>query len=372
MKTKTESISIQLLTHQLSQRFAGRAELYDREGSFVAQNYQDLKNQGMFKALIPQDLGGLGLSFSEMCEVLSVLGASCGSTALSLSMHTHLIAANIWKLKQGKPVAETLGKIAQNQTILISTGAKDWLSSNGQMKKVAGGYLVSGVKHFASQSAQGDVLITSARYEDKDEVQVLHFPIPMNSKGVTILNNWDTLGMRGTGSHSVKLEEVFIAEETVVLSRPADRYHPVYNVVLTVAMPLIMSVYLGIGRRAFKIAKDFANKLKQPKEYTISALAHINNHLVQAELNWQSMIGITNEFDFEPTDENGHQIVTRKTNMTLALTEVVNKSVELVGGTAYFKSNPLERLSRDIQAAKYHPLSQAEQLLFSGKHLLTH
>lgn len=366
----TGSVNIQSLTHELCQRFSSRAELYDQDGSFVAQNYQDLKHRGMFGALIPKELGGLGVSYKEMCEVLSAIGGSCGSTALCLSMHTHLIAANIWKLRQGKPLAESLNKIAQNQTILISTGAKDWLSSNGQMKKVEGGYLLSGVKHFASQSAQGDILITSARYEQGPEASVLHFPIPMNSKGVTVLNNWDTLGMRGTGSHSVKLDEVFVAEEAVVLSRPADAYHPVYNVVLTVAMPLIMSVYLGIGRKAFKIALDFTKKLKSPKEYTISTLAAINNLLLQAELNWKSMIEITNEFDFEPTNENGHQILTRKTNMTQALSQVVSKSVELVGGSAYFKSHPLERLSRDIQAAKYHPLPEAEQLLFSGKHLL--
>jgi len=285
-------------------------------------------------------------------------------------MHSHLVAANLWKLKQGKPVEEGLSKVAQNQTILISTGAKDWLASNGTMTKTDGGYLFNGVKHFASQSAIGDVLVTSARYESESDVRVLHFPLPMSSKGITVLNNWDTLGMRGTGSHSVKLEQVFVPEESVVLNRPADEYHPVYNVVLTVAMPLIMSVYMGMAKRAFETAKEFVQRIKQPKHYSIATLAKINNQLTQAELNWKSMIQITNEFDFEATNENGHLVLSRKTNMSSALINCVTLAMELVGGSAYFKSNPLERIFRDMQAVKYHPLPEAEQLMFSGNHLL--
>jgi len=59
-----------------------------------------------------------------------------------------------------------LKKVAANQPVLISTGANDWLESSGEMEKTKDGFLVTAVKHFASQSAGGDILVTSAAYED--------------------------------------------------------------------------------------------------------------------------------------------------------------------------------------------------------------
>jgi alkylation response protein AidB-like acyl-CoA dehydrogenase len=42
--------------------------------------------------------------------------------------------------------------------------------------------------------------------------EVLHFPVPMSAQGVTVLNDWRALGMRGTASHTVKLESVFVPD----------------------------------------------------------------------------------------------------------------------------------------------------------------
>jgi alkylation response protein AidB-like acyl-CoA dehydrogenase len=117
----------------------------------------------------------------------------CGSTALALSMHQHLIAATVWKYRRSQGGEPLLKNVAEKQLVLVSTGAGDWLESNGSMIKTDGGYLVSARKHFASQSAVGDILVTSAPLAD----EVLHFPVPMNAQGVTVSNDWRALGMRG-------------------------------------------------------------------------------------------------------------------------------------------------------------------------------
>ncbi|NUO16319.1 MAG: PAS domain-containing protein, partial [Planctomycetaceae bacterium] len=107
------------------------------------------------------------------------------------------------------------------------------------------------LKMFASQSAVGDVLITSAPYDDPEHgPQVLHFPVPMQAEGVSVLNDWHALGMRGTGSHTVRLDGVFVPDAAVVLKRPRGAFHPFWNVILTVAMPYIMAVYTGIAEKA--------------------------------------------------------------------------------------------------------------------------
>jgi acyl-CoA dehydrogenase len=58
------------------------------------------------------------------------------------------------------------------------------------------------------------------------------------------------MGMRGTGSHTVVLEDVFVPEASVALRRPCGEYHPVWNVILTVAMPLICAAYVGLAEGA--------------------------------------------------------------------------------------------------------------------------
>jgi alkylation response protein AidB-like acyl-CoA dehydrogenase len=306
-----------------------------------------------------------------MCDILRILAQYCGSTALALSMHQHLLSANVWKYKQGQGMEEMLKKVAANQPVLISTGANDWLESSGEMEKTKDGFLVTAAKHFASQSAGGDILVTSAAYEDPENgKQVLHFAVPIKSQGITVLNNWQALGMRGTGSHSVKLDKVFIPETAITLRRPKGEFHPVWNVILTVAMPLIMSVYLGIAQKAARIAINHAANQKKNRPYIPELIGEMHNTLTTAELNVKDMIRIANDFDFKPIDQNGQDILTRKTNAANASIKVVEKAMEIVGGQGFYRSFGLERLFRDVQAAKYHPLQEKDQLRFTGEYIL--
>ena len=179
------------LTHRLGETFYERAQAQNDSDEFVRENYEDLKQHGYFKALVPQELGGAGVTHSQMAEIIRIIGRYCGSTALALSMHQHLVSANVWKYIHGKGGEPTLRKVVEKGLILISTGAGDWLESNGNMEKVEGGYLVSADKHFASQSAYADVLATSAPYLHPEEGwQVLHFAVPIKAEGVTVKNNW--------------------------------------------------------------------------------------------------------------------------------------------------------------------------------------
>lgn len=359
------------LVHKLGKDFESRAELSDTNDSFVAENYSALKEHGFFKAIIPEELGGSGVTHSEMCDILRILAHYCGSTALAFSMHLHLLSANVWKYKHGQGMEEMLKKVAANQPVLVSTGANDWLESSGEMEKTKDGFLVTAVKHFASQSAGGDIVVTSAAYEDPEQGwQVLHFSVPLKSGGVSVLNNWQAMGMRGTGSHSVKFDKVFVPETAITLRRPRGEFHPVWNVILTVAMPLIMSVYLGIAQKAARIAINHAANQKKNRPYIPDLVGEMHNTLTTAELNVKDMIKIANDFDFKPIDQNGQDILTRKTNAANASIKVVEKAMEIVGGQGFYRSFGLERLFRDVQAAKYHPLQEKDQLRFTGEYIL--
>jgi alkylation response protein AidB-like acyl-CoA dehydrogenase len=357
--------------HELGGEFEKRAEAHDRDDSFVSENYAALKRHGFFGAAVPAALGGGGASHSEMCEVLGTLAQYCSSTALAHSMHQHLVAAAVWKFNHGQGGEPLLRKVAAQQTVLVSTGASDWLESSGEAIRTDGGFRVKAMKPFASQSAAGDLLVTSAPYHDPAGAwQVLHFSVPMNSDNVSVLNDWRALGMRGTGSHTVRLEGVFVPESSVTLRRPRGVFHPVFNVVIMVALPLIMSVYVGIARKAARLALEAAKRQKRPQPHLAGAVGAMMNELTSAELHLQDMIRLANDLDFMPDNRTGQDVLSRKTNAANACIGVVTKAMEIVGGQGFYRSFGLERLFRDVQAAKYHPLPQPDQQQSLGEYLL--
>lgn len=354
------------IIRKLGPVFTERVARHDDEDSFVAENFAELKAARFFSALVPVELGGSGESHGEMCRALRELATYCPSTALSVSMHQHLVAAAAFNHAHGRPGAKLLEAVAARELVLVSTGATDWLGSNGVTVKVDGGFRVDARKVFASGSPAGDMLISSAPYEDPREGwQVLHFPVPFSAEGVRIEENWRAMGMRGTGSHTVIYDDVFIPDDAVALRRPRGDFHSVWNVVLTVAMPLIMGVYAGVAEAAAAIAREKAAKRPDPSATYL--LGEMENALATAQLAHDAMVVITNDLEFEPVNETANAILIRKTIVAKAAKEAVEKAMEAVGGAGYFRATGLERLLRDVHAAQFHPLAEKKQLLFTGR-----
>ena len=93
----------------------------------------------------------------------------------------------------------------------------------------------------------------------------------------------------------------------------------------------------------------------------------MENALAVADMALREMIENAANYDFAPEVERASRALVAKTLATNAVRTVVSKAVEIVGGGAYFRRSPLERLWRDVQAAQFHPLPEAKQLLFTGR-----
>jgi alkylation response protein AidB-like acyl-CoA dehydrogenase len=249
----------------------------------------------------------------------------------------------------------------------VSTGAGDWLESNGELRKVEGGYRFTSEKPFASGSPLGDLLITSGRYEDPAEgPQVLHFALPFNTEGVRRGNDWDTHGMRGTGSSTVSIEDAFIADAAISLKRPRGPYHPAFHVISIIALPIIMSVYTGIAERACEIAFEKARARREDPSVQYLA-GELRTLLFVVRALFDAHVNNANEFDVAPEFEPAARSVEAKTALAESVVKVVDKAMELAGGEAFFRRTGLEQLRRDVAGAKYHPLQEKRQHLFSGR-----
>lgn len=350
------------LVQSLGPAFAERAAILDREGRFAAENYAALKEHRFFSAAVPAELGGGGASHGDLCEILRQLSRFCSSTALALSMHTHLVALSVWRHRHGQPAEALLRKIAASELVLVSTGAGDWVDSVGRAERVQGGYHVTAAKRFCSGAPAGDLMITSAPCD----AEVLHFPVPLRAPGVTVRDDWDAMGMRATGSHSIELTNVFVPEESVVLRRPRGEWHQFWNAVVTVAPPIYMAPYVGAAEAIADLSRTAA--IKKPLDHApITTLGELENQLTLMRLAWQDMIRITNDYDVSPSLDHANRMLIRKTLTANAALSVATKAVELTGGSALFRSVGIERLFRDLQGAPFHPLPEKKQLLFTGR-----
>ncbi|HEY6726177.1 MAG TPA: acyl-CoA dehydrogenase family protein [Polyangiaceae bacterium] len=361
---------------EIGPAFAECAASADRERRFVAENYTTLAQAGILGMLVPSELGGGGASHGEACQMLRELAHYCPSTALALSMHQHLVAATVWRHLHQMPGEALLRRVAGEHLVLVSTGAGDWLGSNGEVEPVEGGYRVTGSKHFASGSPGGDLLVTSAAWTQcPDGPAVLHFAVPLNAAGVSVANDWDTLGMRGTGSNTVTLQSVFVPEQAISLKRPREGWHPVWSIVLTVAAPIYSSPYVGIAEQAAEVARGICKGRVRGQEAAIDGpnahvpylLGEMENALATARMAHRALIDNANDYDFTPDIERANRALVSKTILAKASVETVTKAMEAVGGGSYFTRMGLEQLLRDVQAAQHHPLPEKRQQQITGR-----
>ena len=360
-------IDLATLAPTLGPQIAEGATERDQAAQFVSENYGLLKTHKVFSALVPEEFGGGNARHSDMCAFVRALAHYCPSTALSVSMHQHLVAAAVVNYRNGRPGQKLLERVASKETVLVSTGANNWLESGGEVEKTEGGYLVTAKKPFGSGSPGGDILVTSAPYNDpKKGWQVLHFPVPLASDGVSLANDWDTMGMRATGSNTVVMNKVFVPEEVVVLRRPRGEYHMAWNTILTVSMPLIMSVYVGVAEAAAEIAiKQAARRENDPAAPFF--LGELTNILTTAQMGADDMVRIANDYEFAPTIETANAILVRKTIVANAVIATAEKAVEISGGAGFYRRFRLEQLLRDVHAAQFHPLQEKRQQHFTGR-----
>ena len=325
-----------------------------------------LREHGLLSMLVPEELGGGGASHADACAVLAVLAHGCPATSLAFAMHTHLVAAQVWRHHRGLP-APVLEKVAAQQVVLVSTGAADWLDSSGTAVRVEGGYRVSGRKMPSSGAPAGNVLATSIRWDDApDGPQVLHLSIPFAADGVSIDETWDTMGMRATGSHTVVLDDVFVPDASVALTRPAGVWHPVWATVIGAAMPLIMSTYVGVAEAATERATMLAMRRAERPDVAAGRGAHGQPAGTGARRRaghdrrerQPALRQLTRRcvVDVVPQDRRGR---CGDRHGALAL--------EVGGGAAYSRSSGIERLFRDVHGALYHPLPAAQQESFTGR-----
>jgi alkylation response protein AidB-like acyl-CoA dehydrogenase len=359
-------VDVVALARGLGPAFAAGAAAADEQDRFVAENYEALKKAGLVEAGVPAELGGGGAEVAELAEMLRVLAHSCSSTALAFAMHTHQVAVPAWRWRHQKiaAVEPLLRRVARERIVLLSSGGSDWIGGSGKAEKVEGGYRITARKVFTSGAAAGDIFMTGAVVQSEDQPgTVIHFGAPMKAPEVKVLDTWRTLGMRGTGSNDVVIDDLFVPEAGVALSRKSGEWHPLFQIIGTIAIPLIYAVYLGVAESAREIAIGLA-KRRPPTEDMINLAGRLDSALRAAQLAHRHMVATAERN--QPSAESVNECMIGRALVASNAVHAVELAMELAGGAGFYRDNGLERRFRDVQGARYHPMQQGPQARYAG------
>ena len=360
---------------ELAQRVGRVAAPFDHEhdsdATFVTEAYAEMAACGYLRMAVPAELGGLGASMRQVVVAEEELGSWSGSAALAAAMHLYLTLVQRWRLRSGAPDAEgVLRKVVADGLIMATSGGSDWVCPTTTATEVAGGYRLDGRKVFCTQAPVAGVISTSAVLGPPGpDAVVLHAGVPLSAPGVRIIETWDTLGMRGTASHDVVFDGVFLPAEKVIGKRP---YGVLAGPLLVAAVhfaPVAAAACLGVARGACQEAERMTAGRGGRSAAAVRQIGGMRARLRVAR--WAVLAAVDEIGDDPGADDNTlATVMTAKREAVLAARAVVDTALEVAGGSAFFRTSALERAYRDVRGGPFHPLTPEATLTFLGERAL--
>jgi alkylation response protein AidB-like acyl-CoA dehydrogenase len=365
--------------------FRERAAGFDEAGRFPHEDLADLRRIGWLTAAAPRHLGGFGLDLATLAAEQRRLARYAPATALSTSMHHYWVGVASTLDALGHPFGERILGWVVDGEILASGHAEigndiPIALSTTRAERVPGGWRLHGRKLFGSLGPVWDRLgVHAMDTSDPSRPVVVHGFVARDTPGVTVVDTWDAHGMRATESHDTVLDGAFVPDEDVLCVVPAGPpTDPVLGAMNIWALTLISNVYVGIAERALDLA------VEQARRRTSIALpgrtfAHhplVQHQVAQMHLELDAARAVLDRLARDWVEGVDHgarwpvQVLAAKWRAATAAMTVVDTACEVVGGGSYRRGAELERLSRDVRAARFHPGTDAFTHEIVGKALL--
>jgi len=350
---------------RLAPRFAARAAAHDRDGTFPADDFADLRAAGFFGLMAPAKLGGAGAGFADYAAIAYELARGNGATALVFNMHASVTGALSGVTDE---LADALGLPAEalqaRDDYLRAAAGGAWyavaMSERGvgsrlsqmstRYRPVDGGWRIEGAKTFCSGAGHADAYLVAARSADEPE-KVSQFLVPAGG-GLRVEPTWDALGMRATASHDLHVD-VTVPSGALLggvegLALVVAQLAPHWMVASYAA------VYVGVARASVDAAIEHVNERKLGHLPAIRArIGRADAAVAAAHL---AVMEAARRVDAAPGDAETNRWVWRaKLLAGTTAAEVAASMLEAAGTSAMRRGHPLERLYRDARAGSLQP-----------------
>jgi 3-hydroxy-9,10-secoandrosta-1,3,5(10)-triene-9,17-dione monooxygenase len=347
---------------------AGENEKQGRVGDAIVEA---LTGAGMFRSLTPHQYGGLEIDPAAFNEATYRIASRCASSGWVAG----LVAVHNWQIAH-------FSKKAQDE--YFSTGPDTRASSSyaptGNARSVGGGFELSGRWDFSSGVDHAEWAILGAVIRDIEAPEFRSFLV--NKHDLTILEgSWNVTGLRGTGSKSVSLDNVFVPDH--MTHRIVDVFErnepgmsvndrPLYR------LPWLSIFWYAIGACAIGAAqggidafiainrKRIAPSSQKPAAMnpflhvrTAEAQGAVDLHHARMIQNWDTM------FEVVTTGQEVPQLMSRRSrfesaNAVTDCYRALGGVYQVAGGGVINETNPIQRFYRDLMAMVNHPTANME------------
>ncbi|MGA2291353.1 acyl-CoA dehydrogenase family protein [Bradyrhizobium sp.] len=349
----------------LALQFAARAAQHDRDASFPFENFAELSEAGLLALTVPAALGGAGAGALDAARIINIFGKADPSTALVLSMHyiQHLVMARSsrWPARLARKLArETVEGVALINALRVEPDLGS--PSRGGLpetiaRRTETGWRLSGRKIYSTGAPILKWYAVWAR-TDEPELRVGLFLVPAGLPGTRIVETWDHLGLRASGSHDVLFDDVvFPLDHEIDVRKPED-WQVVDFTQATVHAIFIAAIYDGVARAARDWLIGFLRQ-RVPSNLgaSLATLPRVQEVVgaIEARLavNARLIESFAGDFDdgcsLTAAESNIIKLVV--TNNAVA---VVEHALALTSNHGLSRANPLERHYRDVLCGRVH------------------
>lgn len=351
------------ITDEFVARLADRAEEAERLRRLPAATVSDFRQTDLFRLLLPARFGGLQASFPELLQPIRRMAHGCASSAWTLGFY----ALHNWMLSLFDPRVQE--EVFASGPVLAPAP----LAPTGRGVPADGGVRVTGRWSWATGAMDADWMIVGALVEREDGIDPALVVLPADQ--VEVVDTWHTAGMRGTGSHDLVVDDVFVPAHRLVAvadiyggTAPGAREHgvPTYRWPMVPALALTASMpVLGTAERVTEL---FAERLGG-RVLAYSRVAQKDQPAAQIRLGdarvrlsaLRALIAATTD-EIETIVVSGGRVrrsVRAGARLAAARTvhecrAIIADLLEASGASAHFLSSPLQRAKRDVDIAAGH------------------
>lgn len=385
--TESQERFVEIAT-ELAEKFAVRAAHHDQQNTFPLENYADARAAKLPSLVVPKEYGGWGANLLDTVMTTEALAVGDGSTAICITMHMHSIGSTAESRTWSPELFERICREAVERGAMINSIATepelgspsrggipkttaDPIFANGATAGEPDAWRINGLKTWATMIPTLDYMVTPAALQDGSG-EVARFVIPITDQ-IEIIENWDSMGMRGTASHDIKLNNVEVPNANI-LRRSNSTAPTVGGQVNAWFMLCISAVYIGIAVAAHRAATRYAQeRVPTALGKPIAEVEGIQRRLGQTELLLrQSRVMLYQAADMwsrfpERRSEMKASIITAKYTATNGAIQAVDECMRVAGGASMMKTLPLERYYRDVRAGLNHPMNDDMTLITLGK-----
>jgi acyl-CoA dehydrogenase family protein 9 len=316
---------------------------------------RELGERGLCGLYVPEQYGGQGLSQTGYCRVFETFAQIDATLSVVMGVHQSIGMKGIVLFGTDEQKERFLPDLASGRKLAAfaltepEAGSDAYHLQSRAVRQGDGSWLLNGEKRFIGNGGTGDVFVTFARAEVGGEDRHIALILEKGMKGFEVGERYDTMGLRGNDLRHLYFKDVRVPSENV-LGEPGEGFR--------LAMQVLNNGRLSLGTGSVGATKGLLDRvIAHTKERRQFGRPLADFELVQDKIAWmvsylfglESMTYLTcGMVDAGVTDYSLESAIC-KVSGTEFLWYAANRALQLKGGAGYLRTEPYEKVLRDIR-----------------------